>query len=307
DNGFQDFFISRIGPDTNTSAPPYEPYWGYFKNWLTSNNGGCQEQVGAGDEVLFAYSNYGQPLLQLAAPARAEKGQSFDVTVEQNDGAGNRTPALAASVETASTDASGHASLMFDDTGNHTFKATRSDAVRSNARTVCVYVPGSGDCGTQKASDPNSPTTPTTPTTTTTTPTDSATPSEGGAAVKDTTPPIVHVDSLEPGKTYTQGPRVLSGSVDESGGIAQVFLRLTASDGGDLTAASRCRWFSGKRGVFTHRVVPCARSRFFRVGTDGKFSYLLPARLGKGEYKLDVKVLDRAYNAGRTAVPFSVK
>jgi hypothetical protein len=125
--------------------------------------------------------------------------------------------------------------------------------------------------------------------------------------VKDTTPPVIHVLSPQSGKTYANGPRVLSGTIDESGGVAQVFLRLRATDGGNLTSASRCRWFSGKRGVFTHRTVPCSKARFFRGGSDTRFSYLLPARLRKGKYVLDVKVLDRAYNAGRTSVPFGVK
>jgi hypothetical protein len=118
---------------------------------------------------------------------------------------------------------------------------------------------------------------------------------------------VIHISSPMPGKTYSSGPRELAGTVDETGGIAQVFLRLRATDGGHLTAASRCRWFSGKRGVFTHRTVPCSRARFFRIGTDAKFSYLLPSRLGTGKYVLDVKVLDRAYNAGRMAVAFKVK
>ena len=103
------------------------------------------------------------------------------------------------------------------------------------------------------------------------------------------------------------GPRTLAGLADDAGGIAQVFLRLRATDGGGLTAASRCRWFSGKRGVFTHRTVPCSKARYFRLGSNPKFSYLLPSRLGKGKYVLDVKVLDHAYNAGRMAVPFNVR
>jgi hypothetical protein len=165
--------------------------------------------------------------------------------------------------------------------------------VRSNAATVCVYVPGSGDCGTDKGADPNSATPESTP--------------QPVPAVKDTTAPVIHITSLTPGKTYSSGPRELAGTVNEAGGIAQVFLRVRATDGGNLTAASRCRWFSGKRGVFTHRTVPCSKARFFRIGTDPNFSYLLPSRLAKGKYVLDVKVLDRAYNAGRTAVPFKVK
>jgi hypothetical protein len=53
--------------------------------------------------------------------------------------------------------------------------------------------------------------------------------------------------------------------------------------------------------------VPCGKARFFRVGSNPKFSYLLPSRLGKGKYVLDVKVLDRSYNAGRATVPFTVR
>jgi hypothetical protein len=100
---------------------------------------------------------------------------------------------------------------------------------------------------------------------------------------------------------------VLAGQVDDAGGIAQVFLRLRSTDGGGLSAASRCQWFSGKRGVFTHRTVPCSKARFFRIGAKAGFSYLLPARLRTGKYVLDVKVLDRSYNVGRSAVAFGVK
>ena len=293
DSGFDDFFINRIGPDTNTGAPDYQPYWGYFLNGVASSLGGCQQQVHQGDDVLFAYSSYGQPLLELSgAPARAATGESFTVTVQQNDGNGTRVPALAAAVAGQTTDASGHATLSFGDAGQHKFKATRADAVRSNAGSVCVYVPGSGGCGTDRAPDA--------------TPTPEPTP-QPAPAVKDTTPPVITLTTLTPGKTYDRGPRVLGGEADDAGGIVQVFLRLRSSDGGNLTSASTCRWFSGKRGVFTHRTVPCANARFFRLGASPKFSYLLPSRLGKGKYVLDVKVLDRAYNAGRTEVPFSVK
>jgi hypothetical protein len=296
--GYEDFFISRIGPDANTNVPPYEPYWGYFQNWTATQIGGCQQQVGQGDDIVFAYSSYGQMLLQLSAPPRAATGESFAVTVQQNDGAGNRTAAAAATVEGATTDASGHATLSYADAGTHRFKATRSGSIRSNAASVCVYVPGSGDCGTEKAPAPGGEPPP-------------APPADPGPqptpAVKDTTPPTVQVTSIAPGKTYDKGPRVLSGQVGDSGGIQEVFLRLRSTTGGGLTAASRCRWFSAKRGVFTHRTVPCSKSRYFRIGNGARFSYLLPARLRKGRYVFDVKVLDRAYNAGRSAVSFGVK
>jgi hypothetical protein len=293
DSGFDDFFIDRIGSDAN--PPSFIPSWGYFLNWISSSAGGCQQRVAQGDDVLFAFAQYGEPLLQLTAPARAATGESFQVTVQQNDGAGSRTPAAAASVGGAMTDAAGQATLSFGDAGVQSLKATRTGAVRSNAASVCVYVPGSGDCGTDRPAPVDQPV-------------DQPAPQlPAQPAVKDITPPVVRLTSIKSGKVYDKGPRVLAGEVDETGGIAQVFLRLRSTDGGGLTAASRCRWFSGKRGVFTHRTVPCSKARFFRLGTNARFSYLLPARLGTGKYTLEVKVLDRAYNAGRSAAAFGVK
>ena len=291
--GFSDFSIDGIGPDA--VPPSYDPYWGYFLNNVASQVGGCQQQVHQGDDVLFAFTSFGAKLLLLSAPAKAATNEPFTATVQEDDGAGTRGAAAGAAVGGSTTDSAGHATISFADPGNHKLKAERSGSIRSNAATVCVYVPGSGDCGTDKAPD-SAPTQ---------TPTD--TQPTVAPAVKDTTAPVVRVSSVQPNKTYKRGPRLLSGSVDDSGGIQQVFLRLRSTAGGDLTAASRCRWFSDKRGVFTHRTVPCSRARYFRIGSNAKFSYLLPSRLGKGKYVLDVKVLDRAYNAGRDAVPFTVR
>jgi hypothetical protein len=300
-DGFQDFFISRIGPDTNQSSAPYA-FWGVFVNGVASQVGGCQQRVATGDDLLWAYAVYGDPLLRLTAPAKAATGESFAVTVEQTDGSsGTWSPASGAAVEGATTDAAGHATLSYSTAGTHTFKATRANpsSIRSNAQTVCVYTPGSGECGTDKAPDQGGATPPAA---------NQAPPTQLAPAAKDTTPPVVKVTTLRAGKVYRRGPRVLAGDVSEPGGIAQVFLRLRATRGGSARgAAARCRWFSGKRGVFTHRRVPCSRARFFRVGTDAHFSYLLPGRLRRGSYVLDVKVLDKAYNAGRGSVPFAVK
>src|SRR2546423_1609684 len=81
----------------------------------------------------------------------------------------------------STTGADGNAVVSFSSPGMQTFKATRADAIRSNAQTVCVYTPGSGGCGTQPSSQT----------------TTSATPQ---TAVKDTTPPAVKVLSLVAGK-----------------------------------------------------------------------------------------------------------
>src|SRR3954453_18231633 len=290
-----DFFLTKIGGDDTPSD--FSSTWGWWDNGVFGQVGGCQLLVQPNDEVLWAFSKFGAPALRLRAPSKAATGEAFTVTVDQSDGStGTSPPASNANIAGRSTDASGHATVSFAEAGLHKFKATRStpDSIRSNAAAICVYAPGSGDCGTDTSS--------TGPTT------DQAGPQTPAApAAKDLTPPTVSLDSLTPGKTYSPGPGVLAGHAADSGGIAQVFLRLRATDGGSTTAASRCRWFSGKRGVFTHRTVPCSKTRFFRIGSNPKFSYLLPSRLGKGKYVLDVKVLDRSYNAGRLAVSFKVK
>jgi hypothetical protein len=293
DPSYQDFFVTKI--DNEDTPSDFSQSWALVQNWKYTSGGGCHMQVHQGDQLLYAFTDYLKQFLQLSgAPARAATGESFQVTVAQQDGNGTSAPAVGASVAGATTDAAGHATVSFADAGNHTFKATAPNTIRSNAATVCVYVPGSGDCGTDKAADNTAPATTSEPQ------------PQSAPAVKDTTPPAIEV-SLTPGKTYSRGPRMLAGAATDNGGIVQVFLRLRATDGGNLTAASRCRWFSGKRGVFTHRTVPCSKARFFRLGANPKFSYLLPSRLRKGKYVLDVKVLDRAYNAGRMAVPFKVK
>ena len=297
DFGTPDFYVREIDGEHDTS----NTFWYLVRNWKGLTAGGCQEQVQNGDSVVFAISGFDPvtyaswPLLELRdVPAKAAVNEPFTVHVLEHDGNGSpATNASAATVAGRTTGSDGAATISFDSSGVKTFKAERANSIRSNAGAVCVYTPGSGECGTDRA--PDAPPTTTEPE------------AQPAPSAKDTTAPVIKMSSLTPGKTYSRGPRLLAGDIDETGGIAQVFLRLRATDGGNLTAASRCRWFSGKRGVFTHRTVPCSKARFFRLGSDPRFSYLLPSRLRSGKYVLDVKVLDRAYNAGRMTVPFKVK
>jgi hypothetical protein len=295
--GAPDFYIREVAGEHDTNSS----FWYLVRNWNGLMTGGCQEQVQQGDDVLIALTGFDPvtfaswPLLDLrGAPAKAAVNEPFTVHVTEHDGAGSApTDAAGASVAGKTTGSDGLASISFDSSGVKRLKAERANSIRSNAATVCVYTPGSGECGTATAPGETAP--------------PEAAPQLPAAAVKDRTPPVIRLTTIKPGKTYSRGPRVLGGDVDEAGGIAQVFLRLRATNRGKLTAASRCRWFSGKRGVFTHRTVPCSKARFFRLGSSPRFSYLLPSRLGKGKYVLDVKVLDRAYNAGRLSVPFKVR
>jgi hypothetical protein len=52
-SGFEDFGIDRVGPDAVDFAN--NRFWGYALNFISTQVGGCQQQVQAGDEVLFGY------------------------------------------------------------------------------------------------------------------------------------------------------------------------------------------------------------------------------------------------------------
>src|SRR5436190_5320391 len=138
-DGYQDFFVTRIGDDD--TPLDFAQSWALLLNWKYAPEGGCHMQVHQGDDVLFAFTDNKKQFLQLSgAPSRAATGESFQVAVAQNDGNGAQAPAVGASVAGATTDATGHATLSFSDAGQHTFKATAPNAIRSNAAGVCVYV-----------------------------------------------------------------------------------------------------------------------------------------------------------------------
>ena len=258
---FQDFFIDRIGPDANKAD--FSKSWSYSLNGKAVEVGGCQQRVQAGDRVLFAYGAFGSPLLELSGPSRVAAGQPFTLLVRQYDEKGAATPASGARVAGRATGADGRVGLRFASAGTRRLKAGRAGSVRSNALDICVYVRGSGECGTA-----------------------------------DTVRPVLRLTSPRPNARYSPGPRLLAGSVRESGGIRSISLRLLRTQGRD------CTWYSGELERF---VSNCRRARPFGVGDRAEFSYLLPGRLGRGSYLLDARAVDRAGNVGTTRVRFSVR
>ena len=299
-DGFQDFFINQIGSDQNTSD--FSKSWGYVLNRRAPDVGGCQQQVAAGDRVIFVYGAFGQPLLELEAPARASTGESFAVKVLAVDsGSAAVSPASGARVGGQTTGAEGTASLRFDTPGVRRFKATRSDAIRSNAAEVCVYAPGSGDCGTQKAGTGGG---------------GEPAPGPGGqvggqgpgpapaagADTADRTRPTVAITSPPDDRFYRRGgPRLLLGRAEDAGGLAGVTLRLRRVE------RRGCRYYSGRLERFSRRPASCERGWFFSAGDRSDWSYLLPERLSRGRYVLEARAIDRAGNQGFRQVQFFVK
>jgi len=276
-DGFQDFFINSIGPDAN--ATDFSTSWGYFLNYADPQRGGCQQRVQTGDRVLFAYGPYGRPLLELTAPARAAVGESVLVQVRQHVASAAAGPAVGVSVGGQTTAADGRVTLRFDAPGRQRLKATRADAVRSNSAEICVYADAGAGCDMVSAPQRQA-----------------ANVVLAAAGVA----PVARIRSPRAGRRYRRSPRALAGDVEAASRLRQVYLRLRRFGHGG------CRWFSGQRERFT-RAGHCGAARFFRIGSDRSWSYLLPARLPPGRYILDVKALDHSWRAGRAQARFSVR
>jgi hypothetical protein len=158
--GYHDYFITRWGPDREEEGMS----WGILVNNVFTNVGGCQYELGTGDEVLWAYNAFGhRPFLALFPAdatsgtrplmATAELNKPFEVEVldysddkedvppahpERTGSApfegADVSPVLTGAngferVETESpatvvTDARGKASITFTEAGWHRIKAT---------------------------------------------------------------------------------------------------------------------------------------------------------------------------------------
>lgn len=158
--GYHDYFITRWGPDREEEGMS----WGVLVNNVFTNVGGCQYELGAGDEVLWAYNAFGhRPFLALfpagstsgnrPLTATAELNRPFEVEVlDYDDDAEDVPPAdpertgstpfegadvspVATSAKgfeqvetespaTVTTNAHGKASITFTEPGWHRIKAT---------------------------------------------------------------------------------------------------------------------------------------------------------------------------------------
>ena len=242
-------------------------FWGYTLNFTQVTMGGCQIRVQTGDQVLFAYDLFSKQHL-LKLTGPSAAAVGQPVTVRVMDGA-NDSPLANVSVAGATTGADGTAQVTFDSPGVRRIKAERADSIRSNALSIAVGAAGQATA-------------------------------HAVARLADRTAPRVSLTSLRPNARYRRGPRLLAGSVADAGGILQSYFRLRR------TARGGCSWYSAKRERFS-RPRSCRRARFNRVGVSGRFSYLLPERLPRGRYLLELKALDRALNVSTRRVRFSVR
>jgi hypothetical protein len=280
-SSINDFFITQVGSDTEGGPPEY-PAWGYAVNYATAHVGGCQFQLAAGSEVLWAYNYFNLPhLLSLTGPTSANIDTPF--TVHVVDGQTGEPLAGAAIGEVGSgvtttipasptTDSDGNATISLTHTGTVTLKATRAESVRSNGLAICVHDGSDGSCGTPTVQRSGGSTTTTT---------------SGGepSAVAE----LAEVVGVKSGHVYSRrhAPRVLKGVVKVPVGdtLRQTRILLERRHDG------RCFNFSGSRESFV-RARKCGTASFFSVGAAESFSYLLPAQLPAGRYVYDIDAID---------------
>jgi hypothetical protein len=298
-------------------------YWSMYVNNRFQNDGTCLAKVRDGDEVLIFASDdpftagtggYDEPVV-LSAPATVAPGQPFGVSVKDAvtsydanyEGTTAFSPAAGATVTgggaTGATAADGTATLTLADRGPVMLTATEGNRVPDRA-TVCVTDGADGFCGTTRPDG-------------TTVPGGGVTQAicrtsgdDGRCGSADKHAAYGFISSVKTGRHYAKGkgPRELTGRVDdEPSGISDIRLRLTRNDGG------RCAAFDGKREAFV-KLSRCGATRggWFSAGTIADWRYLLPAKLSRGRYVLDVQVVDKAGNRddklarGRNRVVFFV-
>jgi hypothetical protein len=261
--------FDEVGGQPTTFNAATNEFLVEYKNGVAASIGSCGDPIANGDDVLFAYGTDAEPLLQLSGPAAATAGTPFTVRViDQKTGA----PVAGASIGGATTDAAGNAVVTVAQAGVQRLKATKAGAIRSNALVVSVAAAGQVAAPVVPAAGAGA-----------------------GAVVApavDRTAPRARLLSPRSGHVYRFAkfsPRLIHVAVAESGsGIRTVKLRLTRRVG------NRCFSFSGRRDRFIG--AKCGRGFFFTVSDRADFTFLLPQRLGRGHYVLDVEAIDKAFN-----------
>jgi hypothetical protein len=283
------------------------PYWSFWENNKYEEEGICGVELEAGDQLLFfpqCYSATECPstssTLGIVAPASAEVGAVTDVTVERYNAKGEPSPLASSTVSgggtSGTTDAQGEAELKFPGDGSYTLRATGAAEEEPKAvpgeALICVHAGDDGMCGTPTSAGtpPSAP-----PSSTVTGPTTAG--PEILAAVK----------GIREGRVFPrkQAPRVLSGTVSTQSSVTSISLRLRRRYRG------RCWAYNGAR----DRLLPagCGKGSFFHIASGGDaFSYLLPARLPRGRYVLEIQATDstgerNALVRGSSLVVFYVK
>lgn len=284
-------------------------YWSIYVNALPASEGACTQPVQTGDAITFYPQCEGAALptcfdgllLLASAPSTVAPGGTATIAVDQVtttyeppnwEAVTKRTPAVGATVAiggaSAVVGADGRARVPVGaQTGVQAIRATLAGRVRASG-AVCVTDGADGACGT------------TAPGQVLGAGTDAQVPGaacansgeDGRCGARDRVAPLAALTGLTDRRAFSagQGPRRLSGKVQDASGVLMVKLRI------HRRAGRSCSYFSGRQERFRSIRCGAANAKWFKIGDRADWSYLLPARLPRGEYVIDVNAVDTAYN-----------
>ena len=132
DPDFDDFFITSIGGESQTATE----FWGILLNYQFIPVGGCQQEVKANDQVLFAFNAFNAEFfLKLTGAGVTQVGHPLILTVTNGQ---DGTAVAGADVDGKTSDDNGHVSVTFTQVGTQKVKATKSSSIRSNQLSILV-------------------------------------------------------------------------------------------------------------------------------------------------------------------------
>ncbi|KAJ7231165.1 hypothetical protein B0H12DRAFT_1146858 [Mycena haematopus] len=130
---FDDYLITSIGGSTETDTE----FWGLLLNFQFTSVGGCQQEVNAGDHILWAFNAFNaKHFLKLVGPRNATQNAPTKFVV--TDGM-TGDPVEGATVDGETSNAIGVVIITFGKKGPHGLKATMDGSIRSNQLRVDVY------------------------------------------------------------------------------------------------------------------------------------------------------------------------
>ncbi|MGI8730093.1 MAG: hypothetical protein ACR2LK_08920 [Solirubrobacteraceae bacterium] len=291
------YSVERIRGESHVFPSP--DYYGIWINNRAAAEGVCgaTSELQQGDELLIfvdrcefdpvtsACSNAPVVPLGLTVPRLVRPGVPFTVSVVEYAADGTSTPAAGATVgggaAAATTNAAGAAVVTIARPGPAILRATKPGRARSATEGVCASTGSDGACGSAVPGAPSS------------TPACVTDGRDGLCGTRDRSAPGGQVTGIREQQRFARGkgPRRLRARIDsDPSGLLTVKLRLTR------TVGRRCSYFSGRFERLRRSKCGAENGFWFAVGDRERVDYLLPARLPRGRYVLDVNVVDKAYN-----------
>jgi hypothetical protein len=278
---------------------PAPEYFALWVNYRSATEGVCgtTTELQQGDDVLFfvdrcvsdpvTFLCTNPPVLPLglSTPRSVTPGAPFTVSVVEYAADGKSTPVDGATVTggdaPATTNATGSATVTVSTARSFSLRATKANRAPSATEAACASTGTDGQCGNSLvvAVAPPAPC--------------AGSGSDGRCGSRDSEAPAATITTIREGQRFTRAdaPRRITATIaSDPSGLKVVKLRLTR------TVGPRCTYFSGKSERF--RRAPCGinRAPWFAVGDREQVDYLLPQKLTRGRYVLDVNAVDKADN-----------